>query len=64
VIYLDASLALAHLLVEDRRPPRTLRREALISSRLLEYELWCRLHARAFAVSGGDHARELLAGWP
>ena len=28
---------------------------------MLEYELWCRLLARAFAVACGDHARELLA---
>ena len=32
----------------------------LVSSRLLEYELWNRLHARGSAVTRGDPARELL----
>jgi hypothetical protein len=61
VIYLDTSVVLAHLLVEDRRPPASLWREALVSSRLLEYEVWCRLHALTLAGPCGDHARELLA---
>jgi hypothetical protein len=61
VIYVDSSIALAHLLVEDRRPSPTLWTEALIASRLLEYELWCRLHAHALAASHGASARELLA---
>ena len=34
--------------------------ETLVSSRLLEYELWNRLHARALGASHGEHARELL----
>lgn len=46
MIYLDTSVVLAHLLVEDRRPPDWLWAETLVSSRLLEYELWTRLHAR------------------
>jgi hypothetical protein len=61
VIYLDTSVALAHLLAGDRRPPRSLWGEALLSSRLLEYEVWCGLHARALAHACGDQARELLA---
>ncbi|MCU0625928.1 MAG: PIN domain-containing protein [Gemmatimonadaceae bacterium] len=60
MIYLDTSVALAHLLAEDRRPPATLWRETLVSSRLLEYELWTRLHARGIAASHGDFARDLL----
>lgn len=40
MIYLDSSVALAHLLVEDRVPPAALWAEPLVSSRLLEYELW------------------------
>ncbi len=43
--YLDASVALAHLLAEDRVPPERLWQENLISSRLLEYEIWTRIHA-------------------
>ena len=29
-------------------------------SRLLEYEVWCRLHARGLASSHGEAARQLL----
>ena len=62
MIYLDSSVALAHLLVEDRRPARSLWAEALISSRLLEYEVWCRLHARdALVASHGEAARQVLS---
>ena len=32
----------------------------LSSSRLLEYEVWCRLHARGRASSHGEAARQLL----
>ena len=60
MIYLDTSVALAHLLAEDRSPPSSLWDEVLVSSRLLEYELWNRLHARRLMRSHGEHARELL----
>jgi len=60
VIYLDTSVALAHLLAEDRHPPDTLWDESLVSSRLLEYELWTWLHARRLAASHGEAARRLL----
>jgi len=61
LVYLDTSVALAQLLGEDRVPPASLWRETLISSRLLEYELWTRLHARGGGRSHGDAARDLLA---
>ena len=60
MIYLDTSVALAHLLVEDRSPPGVLWREPLTSSRLLEYEVWIRIHARKLARSHGDEVRALL----
>jgi predicted nucleic acid-binding protein len=60
VIYLDTSVALAHLLAEDRSPPEGLWGEPLISSRLLTYEVWIRIHARKLGRSHGDHVRELL----
>jgi predicted nucleic acid-binding protein len=60
VIYLDTSVALAHLLAEDRVPPSALWEEALVSSRLLEYELWTRIHARGLGRSHGELARELV----
>lgn len=61
MIYLDASVALAHLLTEDRLPPEGLWQESLISSRLLEYEIWTRIHARKLTRSHGDEVRTLLA---
>ncbi|MCU1381731.1 MAG: hypothetical protein JWL71_428 [Acidobacteria bacterium] len=60
MIYVDTSVALAHLLSEDRRPPDSMWDETLVSSRLLEYELWNRLHALGAAQTHGNHARELL----
>ena len=60
MIYLDTSVALAHLLAEDRVPPEALWQETLISSRLIEYEIWTRIHARKLARSHGDEVRTLL----
>ena len=60
MIYLDTSVALAHLLAEDRRPPDSLWQETLVSSRLLEYELWTSLHGRRLADSHGSAARLLI----
>ncbi len=60
MIYLDTSVALAHLLAEDRRPPDSLWRQPLVASRLLEYELWTRLNARRLAASHGELARRLV----
>lgn len=60
MIYLDTSVALAHLLAEDRHPPAGLWEETLVSSRLVEYELWTRIHARGLGASHGDAARQLL----
>lgn len=60
MIYLDTSVALAHLLAEDRRPPDALWAQPLVSSRLLEYEVWTRIHARDLGESHGDMVRQLL----
>ena len=60
MIYLDTSVALAHLFAEDFQPPDSLWREVLVSSRLLEYEVWTPLHARGLAESHGEAARRLL----
>ena len=61
MIYLDTSVALAHLLAEDRAPPEGLWAEPLISSRLIEYEIWTRIHARKLTRSHADEARALLS---
>lgn len=61
MIYLDTSVALAALFAEDRRPPDALWREPLVSSRLLEHELWTRVNARGAARTHGEALREILA---
>ena len=61
MIYVDTSVVLAQLLAEDRRPPASLWSEPLISSRILEYEVWNRLHARSLGESHGEAARSLMA---
>jgi predicted nucleic acid-binding protein len=60
VIYLDTSVALAHLLGEDRVPPDALWDDVMVSSRLLQYELWTRIHARKLSSSHGEAVRLLL----
>ena len=61
MIYLDASVALVHLLTEDRVPAATLWDEPMVASRLLQYELWTRLHARRLERTHGEDVRALLA---
>lgn len=60
MIYLDTSVALAQLLAEDRVPPPSLWKEPLVSSRLLEYEVWTRVNARRLTRSHGEVVRLLL----
>jgi predicted nucleic acid-binding protein len=60
MIYLDSSVALAHVLAEDRVPPPSLWAETLTASRLLEYEVWNRIHARRLAESHGDAIRDVI----
>jgi predicted nucleic acid-binding protein len=62
VIYLDASVALAQLFAEDRQPAEDLWREPLTASRLLQYEVWARVHARRLESAHGDKVRDLLDG--
>ncbi len=60
MIYLDTSVALAHLFGEDRAPGDALWREPLVSSRLLQYELWNRLNARGGTAAMADAAWQLV----
>jgi len=60
LIYFDSSVALAHLLAEDQSPPEKIWRETLISSRLLEYEVWTRIHGHNLTRSHADEVRSLL----
>ncbi len=61
MIYLDTSVLLAHVLGETRRPPSELWSEVLVSSRLLEYEPWNRIHAYGLAGTHGEATRAALA---
>ena len=60
MIYVDTSVALAELLAEDNRPDEDFWKQTLVSSRLLEYEVWTRVHARKLVRSHGDAARTLV----
>ncbi len=60
MIYLDTSVVLAHLLAEDRSPPPDLFEKTLVSSRLLEYEVFCRLHALGLGDTHAQLAAESL----
>ena len=61
MIYLDTSVALAQLFAEDRAPPESLWTEPLVSSRLLEFELWTRANARGIGTTHAAQIGELTA---
>jgi predicted nucleic acid-binding protein len=46
LIYVDSSVVLARLFAEDRQPSAPFWDQVLVSSRLLEYEVWIRVLAR------------------
>ena len=60
MVYLDASVALAHLFAENRAPPEALWDELLTASRLRQYEIWTRINSRRLERSHGDEVRALL----
>ena len=60
MIYLDTSVALAQLFAEAQRPAESLWQEPLIASRLMEYELWNRAHARGLGKSHAEDIADLL----
>src|SRR5580692_11130248 len=60
MIYLDSSVALAYLLAEDRFPSDELWDEQLVSSRLLECEVWNRINAHRLQNSHGEAVRNLI----
>jgi hypothetical protein len=62
VIYLDSSVALARVLFEPRAPPGPFWQQQLVSSRLLGYEVWNRVHAYGLAGSHANEAEALLLG--
>jgi predicted nucleic acid-binding protein len=60
LIYFDTSVALAYLLAEDRVPPDRVWEEDLVCSRLLEYELWTRIHAKQLTHSHAEAVQSVL----
>lgn len=60
MIYLDTSVALAQLLAEDRCPSPELWDQTLVTSRLLEYELWNAIHRRKLEKSHGDAVVQIV----
>ncbi len=61
MIYVDTSVALAQLLAEDRFPdPSFWQEETLVSSRLLEYEVWTRVSAMGLGPTHAEDVRSLL----
>ena len=60
--YVDSSVALAHVFREPRAPAPSFWLGPKVSSRLLEYEIWNRLHAHDRADSHGRTVRDLLRG--
>lgn len=60
MIYLDSSVALAWVRTEDRRPDDLLWARPMLSSRLLQYEVWNRLHAYEATAHRQARARRVL----
>jgi predicted nucleic acid-binding protein len=60
LIYLDTSVVLAWLFAEDRAPPDGFWSQTFVASRLREYEVFNRVHARGAAASHGAAAGRLI----
>ena len=60
MIYVDTSVLLARLFAEDRSPPDDLWSQTLVASRLLEFEVFNHLNARAAAATHCNDARQLV----
>lgn len=60
MIYLDTSVVLARLFAEGRAPSDAIWSRRLVSSRLLEFEVFNRVQARGAGLSHGADARHLI----
>lgn len=61
MIYLDASALLARLFSEDQYPAESVWRQPLVASRLIQYEVWNRVHAHANSAAHLRDAEQLLS---
>ena len=59
-VYLDTPVVLAQLFAEDRAPADGFWSQAFAASRLLEFEVFNRVHARGAAATHGADARRLV----
>ena len=59
-VYLDTSVVLAQLFAEDRAPAEGFWSQAFSASRLPEFEVFNRVHARGAAATHGADARRLV----
>lgn len=60
MIYLDTSVVLARLFAEGRSPPDAFWSQDFVSSRLLEFEVFNRVHARGAGASYATDARHFV----
>jgi hypothetical protein len=62
MIYLDTSVVLAQLLAVDVHPEDSFwLKGPFVASRLLQYEVWTRIHAMDLGETHGEYANELLS---
>ncbi len=63
MIYLDTSVVLAQLLAEDMHPDGSFWAGGpFVASRLLQYEVWTRIHAMDLGESHGEDVSAFLGG--
>ncbi len=60
MIYLDTSVVLARLFAEDHAPPDAFWSQDFVSSRLLEFEVFNRVHARGAGPTYATNARHFV----
>ena len=60
MIYLDTSVVLAQLFAEDRAPPAAFWSQTFVASRMLEFEVFKRVHAHGVTATHTGDARHLV----
>lgn len=63
MIYLDTSVALGQLLAEDRCPPGEFWKREIVTSRLLEYEIWNAIHRRGLTKTHAEPVRRMIGSF-
>ncbi|MBK6863194.1 MAG: PIN domain-containing protein [Ideonella sp.] len=60
MVYLDTSVVLAQLFAEDRVPPAGFWSQGFVASRLLEFEVFNRVHACGAMATHAESPRQLV----